>query len=973
MLLFAVPVLAEDEIYVLSNGRHVSLARSKTELGVVFDEIAEIEACSRNLMADGCGTLETAKGAELSRVRIFKGTDISKPRRARLRSEPGVQEVRAVYRAVGSETPLVSSGEIVLKLRDRLDELELQQLWTDYQVVLVGKADGLRQVFRVAPSDPEHSEVLRARVMAGDPRIRWAQPNFRRPTQTRQVGPRDEFFSSQWHLNNTGQVGGQIDADIDAPEAWLLAEGQGILIGMFDDSCDVDHEDLAEAYTGNGHDPTVESNSPGFEDPRPKQINDRHGTSVMGFAVARANTVGGRGVAYLSQFTASRGSSSFLTDFDRASAFTFARQQDVDVHINSWGIFGPNSAVLEEALRVAYEDGRPRPAQMDDSQPDVPGTTPSGMEEEQNTRGRGMVIVWASGNEGILLEPGFDYSMVPHVIGVGATNASDILTAYSNFGSNINVVAPGGEDETQGLVSTDNEDGIGKVDEGYNVAGSEFDTRGLYTNSFIGTSAACPIVAGVAALILSMNPDLTADDVRVVLEHSADRVSESDAQYHPITGRSARYGFGRVNARRAVEAAQQSLNNGGFTWPERPFNIRISGGRLRWQTSNGTNEFLIVQSSSPFEFRAIDSQCYDIRQQGCSSAPLVSLPTGVTVVLSGEGDNADVPDCDGLVCEFGLDQNIILDSGNTGGFFGIFGRNAIGRYSFGVAVDSSGAVTDPGPELGLTDSIDTGTGGDPTVEGPKVTISVSPLEGVSPLTVRFVGNAVTTQPIDESETEWDFDIDSEQETKANTRNAVFTYQVPAGQTRTFSARLTMADVLGNFGTATAMIRVQGAGGESTEDVSADSSFRIVVGIPGNPDADIDSGRAPLSVELSINATSLMGTFQSVSWDLGDGNRARSLIVPHVYNNDTGADLFLPITATVTTLTSAGVTVTTAATKLLTVLPGPPPQPPPTDPNFGPDAIGSGGASSCGALGFLPILFCLLGLVSFRLAGFRRRA
>jgi subtilisin-like proprotein convertase family protein len=80
------------------------------------------------------------------------------------------------------------------------------------------------------------------------------------------------------------------------------------------------------------------------------------------------------------------------------------------------------------------------------------------------------------------------------------------------------------------------------------------DAAGNYTNDFGGTSSACPGVAGVAALVIARNSNLRWDEVRDILKRSCDRIDTAGGQYD-ATGRSPFYGFGRVNAKKAVELA----------------------------------------------------------------------------------------------------------------------------------------------------------------------------------------------------------------------------------------------------------------------------------------------------------------------------------------------------------------------------------------------------------------------------------
>jgi len=131
-------------------------------------------------------------------------------------------------------------------------------------------------------------------------------------------------------------------------------------------------------------------------------------------------------------------------------------------------------------------------------------------------RSKGGIVTVAAGNEGT-----FDSSANnPSMITVTATNTSDQLYAWSNTGNTIDLSAPGN------VYTTD-------MSGGYSAGG--------------GTSYSAPIVAGVAGLLFSINPNLTADQVENILKSSADDLGPS--------GQDSSYGFGRVNAARAVAMA----------------------------------------------------------------------------------------------------------------------------------------------------------------------------------------------------------------------------------------------------------------------------------------------------------------------------------------------------------------------------------------------------------------------------------
>jgi hypothetical protein len=147
--------------------------------------------------------------------------------------------------------------------------------------------------------------------------------------------------------------------------------------------------------------------------------------------------------------------------------------------------------------------------------------------------------------------------------------------------------------------------------------------------------------------------------------------------------------------------------------------------------------------------------------------------------------------------------------------------------------------------------------------------------------------------------------------------------------------------------------------------------RIVVGLPNTPDSDVSSGESPFRVVLTINATNLSGTLQSISWDLGDGSTANGLTVPHTYVNETTTSLRIPITALVTVVTSTNDTEVIPISRFITVEPGEAGGDPGDVDDCelpGTCADGPGGtANPCGAGALLPLV-----LVWFTLNLVRRR-
>jgi subtilisin family serine protease len=171
--------------------------------------------------------------------------------------------------------------------------------------------------------------------------------------------------------------------------------------------------------------------------------------------------------------------------------------------------------------------------------------------KRRGRRGRGAAVFCATGNESRPGHPaavGFP-ARDPNAIGVGASTDQATLADYSNVGPEVDFVAPSSGGVAQ-IFTTD----VSIPGRGFNVGRADRGGRnGLCTNEFGGTSSATPLAAGVAALVLSANPKLSSDEVRDILRSTADKIGGAyDAQ-----GFSPKFGYGRVNAAKAVGEARR--------------------------------------------------------------------------------------------------------------------------------------------------------------------------------------------------------------------------------------------------------------------------------------------------------------------------------------------------------------------------------------------------------------------------------
>ena len=324
-----------------------------------------------------------------------------------------------------------------------------------------------------------------------------------------------------------------MDESASVEAAWSLATGAGATIAIIDDGVDIDHEELRTS----GKIVAPRDATFGTSNPRPGN-GDRHGTACAGVACANGN-FGASGVAPGARLIPIRLASE-LGSQNEADAFVWAAQNGADVISCSWGpadgdFRNPNdpthlqNAPLPDSTRLAID-----------------------FAATQGRGGKGCVVLFAAGNgnESVDLD---GYASHQNVIAVAACNDRGKKSPYSDFGNAIWCAFPSNNffpSLTKGIWTMDNTGNTG-----YNPGDpAKGDAAGNYTNSFGGTSSACPGAAGVAALVIARNPQLRREEVREILKQCADKIDTAGGNYD-AQGRSPLYGFGRLNARRAVELA----------------------------------------------------------------------------------------------------------------------------------------------------------------------------------------------------------------------------------------------------------------------------------------------------------------------------------------------------------------------------------------------------------------------------------
>jgi len=370
----------------------------------------------------------------------------------------------------------------------------------------------------------------------------------------------DPHLSLQWHLGNTGQLGGLAGQDLRL--GGLTQDGRGIRVAIVDSAIQIRHPDLVARFvpgasfsyrTGNDDpSPPIGSISAPFS-PEPGGIDDAHGTAVAGIIGATANNgFGGRGVAPRAELLGfdpiTRPTTSNLID-----AIARATQSGAAVINNSWGPVGPESGgsgsftrapnSWKQAIQLATEQGR---------------------------NGLGSLVIFAAGNSGLFSDSSNydEFTNDPHVIAVASVDDRGRPTGFSEPGANVlvagfsgdSILVPRGPRRpaeqvrlSAGIFTTDLQG-----PRGYDTAE---DPDQDFTQFFEGTSAAAPMVSGVAALMLQANPALTWRDLRWLMARTA-RPSTTPPSPGPLSssamnahGFDPKVGFGIIDAGRAVAEA----------------------------------------------------------------------------------------------------------------------------------------------------------------------------------------------------------------------------------------------------------------------------------------------------------------------------------------------------------------------------------------------------------------------------------
>lgn len=520
-----------DEVTLSYGGQQITLTKSATEAAVQHTPMHGAAPARRSLV----GAPLAVEGFDMVRTSENVGQVLDE-----LRRQPDVAVGTHVWN-VGDQqnNPLIPTGNLYLEFQPGVDDQ--RQL-----AILNELALNIREIvgpgaFRVHVTPASPNPIKCAVALQSLEEIAVAEPEFAAPPMTWNFAPpTGRFIASQWHLENTGGPIPAVDvpnalydasyfkrgADAKVVEAWRFLGSLGnpnLCIAVIDTGFATDHPQLR----GNGQklrNPLNAAARSTDVSPFVRMSNGSfgvmsHGTSCAAVAAGALDGQGILGAAPTAKLMLIK--LDVLTDEAIRNAFEHAMLNGADIISCSLGYPTPvplSTFVSNYLARVARE-GR---------------------------GGRGIPMFFAAGNANPASnnQPRevSDFAAHPDGICVTASNSLDQRSSYSFFGRQAYICAPSNGDGGVGITTATCD--LGR--DGRSVVLG-------YTSGFGGTSSAAPLAAGVCALMLTANPDLTVPQIKDILRRSADKIGPANA--YDASGHSIYYGFGRINALRAVQMA----------------------------------------------------------------------------------------------------------------------------------------------------------------------------------------------------------------------------------------------------------------------------------------------------------------------------------------------------------------------------------------------------------------------------------
>jgi len=357
--------------------------------------------------------------------------------------------------------PRYREGELLIRFRAGVSQRDQETIIAKHGAQKKNELRGESGIGKLKVTGRDVRTV--ALEMLLDPQVEFAEPNFLIARDD--VIPNDVRFNEQWALRNTGQNNGQVDSDINAVAAWNTTTGsRSTVIAVIDSGIDFSHPDLANNRDLHGWD--FVTNSPTIQD------EQGHGTAVAGIIAAEGNnSLGVTGVMWRAGLMSLRVLDNTGTGdvANAVEAIDYAVAHGAQVINLSWGT-AAQSLALKQALERALR--------------------------------RDVTVVCSAGNSGQDLDTSPYYPAaygLKDLITVGATDNRDQPATWSNWGAGkVTVAAPGTD-----ILTTQ---------------------RGGGYWSVTGTSAAAPLVSGIAGLLKTSHSAVNASLIAKAISNGARKV-----------------------------------------------------------------------------------------------------------------------------------------------------------------------------------------------------------------------------------------------------------------------------------------------------------------------------------------------------------------------------------------------------------------------------------------------------------------
>jgi serine protease len=377
-------------------------------------------------------------------------------------------------------------GELLVKFKQGISKQTKDGIHRDLNIS--EKREGYNKLYQIISVFPgKEREMAKAYVKRSE--VEYAEPNYYR---TINATPNDRLYPYQWNLPL-----------LNIEEAWDVSKGEGVTVAIVDTGVNPFGRDgfgsVGDRRLLRGYNAILRI--PGGIDFK------GHGTHVAGTVGQETdNGVGVAGIAHGANILPVKVLTFLGSGLDSwiIRGIRWATDQGVDVINLSLGYYAFSQS-LEDAVNYAYENG--------------------------------VTVVAAAGNDGegeVMYPAAFE-----NCISVGAVNYDKVLTDYSNYGYALDLVAPGGDRGANHIDLNGDGYGDGVLQETFGFFGLNW---GYWY--YTGTSVASPHVAGIAALVKSIHPDYGPDEIRQVLQDTAQDLGDP--------GWDVRYGHGLVDAYAAV-------------------------------------------------------------------------------------------------------------------------------------------------------------------------------------------------------------------------------------------------------------------------------------------------------------------------------------------------------------------------------------------------------------------------------------